>query len=160
MTTMDRATAVRRRLVQANGIDITAATITGNAWASPSAVITGAGAILSSSATAGIGYVTGAGGTQTQGTSRATAVTLDKVTGAITLFSAAGSPTPASFTVNNSAVVATDTILLTQKSGTDKYELSVTAVGTGSFEITFNTTGGTTVEQPVFSFTVIKGVTS
>ena len=60
--------------------------------------------------------------------------------------------------MNNSTVAATDVVLLSQKSGTDKYDLMVTAVAAGSFEITFRTTGGTTTEQPVINFAVIKGV--
>ena len=75
-----------------------------------------------------------------------------------TLFSAAGSATAATFTVTNSTVAATDVIILNQKSGTDLYDLKVTAVAAGSFNITFNTTGGTTTEQPVFNFAVIKAV--
>lgn len=114
--------------------------------------------ILSTGATSGIGYATGAGGAVTQGTSRTTGVTLNTVSGAITLFSAAGLATYQSFTVTNSAVAATDTIILNQKSGTDKYILLVTAVAAGSFQITFATTGGTTTEQPVFNFAVIKAV--
>lgn len=108
--------------------------------------------------TAGIGYGTGAGGAVTQATSRTTGVTLNKIAGAITLVSAAGSTTPATFTVTNSAVAATDTIILSQKSGTDLYDLKVTSVASGSFNITFNTTGGTTSEQPVINFAVIKAV--
>jgi hypothetical protein len=73
---------------------------------------------------------------------------------------AAGSATPASFTVTDSAVGANDTVRVCQKSGTDKYQILVTAVAAGSFEITFFTTGGTTTEQPVFNFSVIKGATS
>jgi len=115
-------------------------------------------AITSSGATSGIGYATGAGGTVTQATSRTTGVTLNKATGAITLVSAAGSTTPASFTVTNSAVAATDVIIINQKSGTDLYEIHVTAVAAGSFRVTSKTTGGTTTEQPVFGFAVIKGV--
>jgi hypothetical protein len=108
--------------------------------------------------TGGVGYATGAGGAVTQGTSRTTGVTLDKTSGAITLFSAAGSATAATFTVTNSTVAATDVIILNQKSGTDLYDLMVTAVAAGSFNISFRTTGGTTTEQPVFNFAVIKGV--
>ena len=114
--------------------------------------------VIASTGTAGVGYATGAGGTVTQGTSRTTGVTLNKTTGAITLFSAAGSATAATFTVTNSTVAATDVIILNQKSGTDLYDLMVTAVAAGSFNITFRTTGGTTTEQPVFNFAVIKGV--
>ena len=126
----------------------------GNATATS---LTATGAIVSTG-TAGIGYATGAGGAVTQGTSRTTGVTLDKTTGAITLFSAAGTTVATSFTVTNSTVAATDVIILNQKSGTDLYDLMVTAVAAGSFRITFRTTGGSTTEQPVFNFAVIKGV--
>ena len=114
--------------------------------------------VIVSTGTAGVGYATGAGGAVTQGTSRTTGVTLNKTAGAITLFSAAGSATAATFTVTNSTVAATDVIILNQKSGTDLYDLKITAVAAGSFNITFNTTGGTTTEQPVFNFAVIKAV--
>lgn len=117
------------------------------------------GLLTSSSPTAGIGYATGAGGAVTQATSRTTGVTLNTLAGAITLVSAAGSATPFSFTVTNSAVAATDTIHLSQKSGTDIYTTQViSAVGAGSFRITLANASGTTTEQPVFNFAVIKAV--
>jgi hypothetical protein len=116
--------------------------------------------LIASTGTTGIGYATGAGGTVTQATSRTTGVTLNKTTGAITLFSAAGTTAATTFTVTNSTVVATDVIILSQKSGTDLYDLMVTAVAAGSFNITFRTTGGTTTETPVFNFAVIKGVSA
>jgi hypothetical protein len=119
--------------------------------------LTATGTIVSTG-TAGVGYATGAGGAVTQITSRTTGVTLDKTAGAITLFSAAGTTTAATFTVTNSTVAATDVIILNQKSGTDLYDLMVTAVAAGSFNITFRTTGGTTTETPVFNFAVIKAV--
>ena len=114
--------------------------------------------VIASTGTSGVGYATGAGGTVTQATSRTTGVTLNKTTGAVTLFSAAGSATAATFTVTNSTVAATDVIILNQKSGTDLYDLMVTAVAAGSFNVTFRTTGGTTTETPVFNFAVMKGV--
>jgi hypothetical protein len=120
--------------------------------------LTGSSSIKSAHATAGIGYATGAGGAVTQGTNRTTTVVCDKASGAITLVSAAGSATPFSFTVTCAAVAATDVVVVSQKSGTDKYILEVTAVGAGSFQITAYTTGGTTTEQPVFNFAVIKAV--
>lgn len=120
--------------------------------------VTTEAAILSIGDTEGIGYATGAGGAVTQTTSRTTGVTLNKVCGAITLVSAAGSTTPFSFTVTNSAVAATDTVVACQKSGTDIYDVSVSAVGAGSFRLTLNTKSGTTTEQPVFNFAVIKAV--
>lgn len=116
------------------------------------------GSVLSGSSSAGIGYATGAGSAQTQTTGRTNGVTLNAVCGAITLVSAAGSTSWQSFTVTNSAVAATDVIKVCQKSGTDKYMIHVTNVGAGSFEITYATTGGTTTEQPVFNFSVIKAV--
>ena len=107
-----------------------------------------------------LGYGTGSGGVVTQGTSRTTGVTLSKPTGAITMFSAAGSATAATFTVTNTLVAATDTIILNQKSGTNLYVLLVTAVAAGSFNITFYTTGGTATDAPVINFSLIKGVTA
>jgi len=107
-----------------------------------------------------MGYGTGAGGAVTQITSRTTGVTLNRATGAITLVSAAGSATWQTFTVTNSVVAATDVIKVCQKSGTDLNMIHVTAVAAGSFNVTFATTGGTTTEQPVFNFAVIKGVAS
>jgi hypothetical protein len=94
-------------------------------------------------------------GTVTQATSRTTGVTLNKAAGAITLVSAAGSATFATFTVTNSKVKATDTVVVSQKSGTDLYHTNVTNVADGSFKISFATTGGTTTEQPVFNFVVV-----
>ncbi len=119
---------------------------------------------ITSSGTAGIGYATGAGGTVTQITNRTTGVTLNTISGAITLFAqvntAISGATAQTFTVTNSTVAATDLIIVNQKSGTDKYLIFVTNVATGSFQITNYTTGGTTNESPVFSFNVMKGVIS
>lgn len=119
--------------------------------------LTVAGNVLVNNSSGKTGYTTGAGGTVTQATSRTTAVLLNKPTGAITLFSAAGTTTATTFTVSNNTVAATDVIILNQKSGTDLYDSMVTAVALGSFNITFRTTGGTTTETPVFSFAVISG---
>ena len=116
--------------------------------------------ISSSSKTAGIGYAVGSGSTVTQASSRTTGVTINAITGAITLFSASGSTTYQTFTVTNSAVTAKDVIIVNQQSGADTYETFVTNVAAGSFKITFATTGGTTTEQPVFNFAVIKGQTN
>jgi hypothetical protein len=122
-----------------------------------SLAVTGA---VRSSGTAGVGYSTGAGGVVIQGTSRTTGVTINKITGQITLFSAAGTTSATTFTVTNSTVNTTDAIILTQHTGTDLYDLMVTKTTLGSFDITFRTTGGTTTEQPTFNFTVIKGTDS
>ena len=118
------------------------------------------GAITSSSPSTGIGYVAGAGCAGIQATSRTTAIACAGNSGSLTLFSAAGSATPASFTVTNASVAATDTIIVNQKSGTDIYSMFVTAVGAGSFRITFFNSAGTTTETPVFNFAVLKAVAS
>lgn len=107
----------------------------------------------------GVGYYAGAA--ITQGTSRTTGVTINSYAGAITLFTAAGSATPASFTVTNSKVNATDTIVLSVKSSTTNlYEVFVTAVGAGSFQVTFFTTGGTTSDAPVINYAVVRSAAS
>jgi hypothetical protein len=110
------------------------------------------------SSQAPVGYATGTGSTVTQASSRTTGVTINALCGAITLVSAAGTTSWQSFTVTNNKVAATDTIIVNQKSGTDLYQTTVTAVGAGSFRITYATVAGTTTEQPVFNFAVIKAV--
>ena len=100
---------------------------------------------------------TGVGSANTQTVSRTSTVTVNASCGQITMYSAAGSATAATFTVNNNQVASVDTIRLNQQSGTNLYVLLVTAVGTGSFNITFYTTGGTATDAPVINFSVIKG---
>jgi hypothetical protein len=143
--------------------NISACTSTGmvlttpNIGAATGTSLTATGAIVSTG-TAGVGYATGAGGTVTQGANRTTGVTINKRCGAITMFSAAGSATAATFTVTNSTVGANDVIILNQASGTNLYVLAVTAVAAGSFNITFLTTGGVATDAPVINFAVIDGV--
>jgi len=136
---------------------LTCGALTAGATSAASLAATGA---VTSSGTDGIGYTTGAGGTVTQATNRTTAVTIDKTCGSITMFSAAGSATAASFTVNNSTVGETDVVILNQRAGTNLYDLNVTDVANGSFRITFRTTGGTATDAPVINFAVIKAVTA
>jgi hypothetical protein len=110
--------------------------------------------------TGSIGYSVGAGAAATQTSSRTSAVEINSICGAITLVSAAGSTSWQSFTVTNNTVADTDTVIVNQKSGTDLYRIHVTAVAAGSFRLTFATTAGTTTEQPVFNFSVIKSTAS
>lgn len=107
-----------------------------------------------------IGYGSGAGGTVTQTGARTTAVTLNKSTGRITLVSAAATTSWTTFTVNNSLVALTDTILLVQRSGALKYNHFVSNVAAGSFDISFAATSGTTTEQPSIQFSIVSGTTS
>lgn len=111
--------------------------------------ITGAGVL---------GYASGSGGAVTQLTSRTTGVTLNKPAGGVILFTAAGSTTATTFTVTNSFVTATDTIVLSVKSSTNVYLAFVTAVAAGSFNITFYTTGGTSSDSPTINFAIVKSV--
>jgi hypothetical protein len=114
------------------------------------------------SPTGGLGYGTGAGGTVTQATSRTTGVTLNKVTGAITLFStttSAGQVT--TFTLTDSAINATDTISCTQQTGAGLYWCAATAMSAGSANISIYTPAAVgSAEAPVFNFTVTRGATS
>lgn len=135
-------------------------TLTTNNGLAVGGTLTG-NAILSTAATAGIGYGTGAGGSVTQITSRTTGVTINKVSGAITLVSAAGSTSWQALNVTNSAVGINDTVQVTPQIGfTDLHLVEVSKVGNGLFQIIFKTTGGTTTEAPIFNFSVIKGTSS
>jgi hypothetical protein len=134
--------------------------VTPNIGAATGTSLAVTGSLRSSSGTAGVGYSIGAGGVVIQATNRTTGVTINKITGQITLASAAGTTSATTFTVTNSTVNTTDVIILNQHTGTDLYDLMVTKTVLGSFDITFRTTGGTTTEQPIFNFTVIKGTDS
>jgi hypothetical protein len=123
------------------------------------------GSIKSSSATGGLGYATGAGGAVTQATNKSTGVTINNVTGAITMNAASlGATTTVTFTVTNSAVAATDVVAVAIKSGNTTagtYQAWVEAVAAGSFKINVrNMSAGALLEALVINFVVIKGVTS
>ena len=123
------------------------------------AAITGT-VIKATGATAAIGYATGAsaGGTVTQLLSRTQGVTLNKITGQITLFLAAGNTGAyTAFTVSNSTVAATDTVDFQCSSSTNTYITFVTAIAAGSFTVNFLSINGTASDSPVFNFNVIKG---
>lgn len=145
---------------QSISVDSTTGAVTTNATFDAATTVTSltASGAITSTGTGGIGYATGAGGAVTQLTSRTTGVTINKRCGTITMFSAAGSATAASFTVTNSTVGANDVVILNQASGTNLYNLIVTAVAAGSFTVTFFTTGGTASDAPVINFAVIDGV--
>lgn len=106
----------------------------------------------------GIGYSAGAAVTQL--TARTTGVTINSNAGAITLFSAAGSATAGSFTVTNSKIRATDTVLVSVKSAANLYIVLVTAVAAGSFQVTLYTTGGVAVDAPVINFAAVRSAAS
>ena len=111
-----------------------------------------------------LGYTTGAGGTVTQSTNKSTGVTLNKVTGAITMNNAAlADATTVSFTVTNSTVAATDTVVAIHASaGTaGAYVVQANAIAGGSFAISVrNVSGGSLGEAIVIRFTVFKSVSA
>ena len=129
--------------------------------------LTGASSIKSTHATAGIGYGTGAGGAATQATDRTTGVTLNKICGAITTNNASlAAGAEATFTVTNSAVAATDVVVVSLKDATPTSgALSipfVTDVADGSFKITLTNLSADTADvgASVINFVVLKGVAS
>lgn len=124
--------------------------------------ITSASSIKSTSATAGIGYGTGAGGTVTQATSKSTGATLNTVSGQITMNGAAlAAAAEVSFTLTNSAVAATDVVMVSIASGATAgaYSVQCDAVAAGSCRISVgNRSTGSLSEAIVLNFVVIKGV--
>ena len=113
--------------------------------------------------TGSLGYATGAGGTVTQATSKATGVTLSKSTGQITLNAAAlAADTTVSFTLTNTEIAAGDILILNHISaGTaGSYLLNAqSAAGTASINVR-NITAGSLSEAIVIAFAVIKAVTA
>lgn len=115
-------------------------------------------------ASATLGYATGAGGAVTQLTSKATGVTLNKLSGQITTFNdALAATTSVSFVVTNSLIEAGDVVMLNMVSGgtVGAYEISVDALAAGSFTVNlYNRTGGSLSEALVLNFVAIKGVSA
>jgi hypothetical protein len=118
--------------------------------------------VTSNSATAGIGYATGAGGTVTQLTSKATGVTLNRVSGQITMNNASlAAAAEVSFTFTNSTIAATDVVVTAISSGATAgaYNTHVDAISAGSCRISItNFSASPLAEAIVLNFVVIKGV--
>jgi hypothetical protein len=114
--------------------------------------------------TTGLGFYTGAGGTVTQLTTKATAFTLNNMCGQITTAAdGLAHSTTVSATWTNSKIAATDVVIINHKSGgtIGAYLFNVSCgAGTATLYITNNQTSGTLSEGLVLSFVVIKGVTS
>lgn len=123
--------------------------------------IFGTAGIQSKGATAGIGYATGAGGTITQPTNKSTTVTLNKVSGAITMNNAAlAAGAIVTFGINNTASAATDVLVLNHISGgtAGAYLLNARCQA-GSIAIDVrNTTAGLLSEAIVIQYVLIKAV--
>ena len=111
-------------------------------------------------ATEEIGYAAAAQGTVTQATDKSTAVTLNKSMGRITMNNASlATATNATFTLNNSMISASDTVILTISGGQatpGSYNVFANALSAGSVSITLrNISGGSLSEAIVVNFCII-----
>ena len=109
-----------------------------------------------------LGYTTDAQGTVTQGSSsgKATAVTLNKSAGTITMNNASlATATNATFTLNNSFISPNDTVILTISGGQatpGSYNVFANSLSNGSVSITLrNISGGTLSEAVAINFALI-----
>lgn len=119
-----------------------------------------------SSLNAGIGYGTGDGGTVTQITNRATAVTINALSGTITTDSTSlAAEASAVFVVTNNKVAISDVVVCSIRSGSIALntQIEVTAVANGSFSISVinnNVAAGTAETGAIIiNFVVLKGST-
>ena len=114
--------------------------------------ISGADTLLSSSK---LGYTTAAQGSVTQATSKATAVTLNKSAGRITMNAAAlAGATAVSFTLNNNLISANDVLILCVSAGSvgdvTTYTVYTNNLGAGTAGITLrNLTAATSQSEAV-----------
>lgn len=169
----------------ANGVTATKFTTTGNVTAGNLTLSTGGivsstglisttanilagnvlstGEITSNSAAAGIGYRVGAGGTVTQLTDKTTPVTLNTITGEITMSAAQlGGDGTVSFTLNNSQIGNTDLIVLNQVSDANIGVYSFNGQcnsGTAVISV-HNMTNTNRSDAIVIRFAVIRGATA
>lgn len=144
----------------ANGLVATNVVSTGNATVGN---LLSSGTITSNSATAGVGYRTGAGGTVTQLTDKSTAVTLNTITGEITMSNTQlGGDATVSFTLNNSAIANTDVIIINQVSTANRGEYAFNgSCNTGSAVISVhNMTNTNRSDAIVIRYAVIKAATA
>ena len=117
--------------------------------------------------TTGLGFYTGAGGTITQATSKATAFTLSKMCGQITTAAdALGAATIVSSTWTNSLIAATDVVIINHKLNASSlgtlgaYTFNVACLAGSATLSIRNNTAGSLSEALALNFVVIKGVTS
>jgi hypothetical protein len=149
---------------------LTSPTLTTPALGVATATSLAATGAITSSGTAGIGYATGAGGLETQITSKSTGVTLHKTCGKITMNNATlNHDTIVTFRLTNTTIAAGDVLILNHiNGGTAGVYLLNAQCGAGFADIqvknTHITAGGGSVnnlsEAIVIAFVVIKAVTA
>lgn len=128
--------------------------------------INGQSSIKSSSASAGVGYATGAGSSVTQTTSKSTAVTLNNICGKIQMAaSSLAGNTNVSFTLNNSTIAATDVVIVNASNvggsspTANTYMVTVDSVLAGSCRILVRNVSAVSAAQAlILNFAVIKAV--
>ena len=117
---------------------------------------------LLGSAESAVGYSTGTGGTVSQATDKSTGVTLNKRCGQITMNAASlAAAAEVSFTLTNSAIAATDVVMVSIASGATAgaYSVQCDATAAGSCRISVgNRNAGSLGEAIVLNFVVIKSV--
>jgi len=109
-----------------------------------------------------LGYASGAGGSVTQATSKATGVTINQPCGQIVTHAAAlAASAIVSFTVTNSVIAATDTVTIHRASGgtAASYRVWIDSVAAGSFVVCVqNISAGSLSQAVTLSFAVTKAV--
>lgn len=127
------------------------------------AAITTFGGALVTSPTSGIGYGAGAGGIVVQSTNKATGVTLNTASGAITMNNATlNAGAIVSFVLTDSTIGATDVLILNHISGgtPGSYGLNAQcAAGSATINVRNNSAGNLS-EAIVLQFVVFKAATS
>lgn len=136
---------------------------TNGQFTAASGIVATAGGIRSASPTAGIGYMAGSGGAQTQATNKATTVVSNTISTAVTMNNASlAADTTVSFTFTNSTIAATDTVICTHQSGGTSGSYVCNAFpGAGSAVVSVrNVTAGPLSEAIVLRITVIKSTSN
>lgn len=109
----------------------------------------------------GVGYATGAGGTVTQLVAKTSGVTLNALTGTITLAnSALAGFTASSFTWTNSALGSHDVIaanIISSAVNPGVYGLQFQANASSATVWVANNSSGSLTEAPIIQFVVLKG---
>lgn len=162
-TQSDLNTALAGKATSAQGAKAdTALQANPNIGAATGASLAVTGALTSSGG--GIGYTAGAGGTVSQLTSKATGVTLNKLSGTITMHNAAlAAAAIVCFTVTNSFMGATDVVHMQHDTvgAIGGYTVMPNTSAAGSFRCCVrNNTAGSLSEAIVLRFAIFKAAAS
>jgi len=129
-------------------------------WNGGNFQVSGTASLLSVGSGA-LGYGTGAGGTITQATNKATSVTLNKISGEITMNAASlAAGASQGFTLVNSLIQANDHVFVSLKNGSGTggaYLIQAQADAGAAAIYVRNLTAGALAEAIVIKFVVIRG---